>query len=180
MKKFFTILTVFGTLLTTATLTSCEDAEIARTLEGTWSGDMRVRTGYGGRDYYATYTEITFLRDPGRYSSGNGYWVDYYSDAPWDYVANHIDWTVDYGDIKIYFREDNTSFTIRDYSLNDDRFSGTLWDNDNRVTFSLYHISSPNWNSYDHWGYSSWSHYYSRGTSSDTSDTEKPVRRIGD
>lgn len=186
MKKIYTHLTMLLMLAMTATTFSAcdwwdDDDEIAYTLEGTWRGDMRINSNYRGTRYYATDTEITFLRDPSRYSSGDGYWVDYYSDAPWDYVANHISWTVNFGDIEIYFREDRTSFTIRNYSLNDNRFSGTLYDNGQYVDFRLYHVSSPNWTRYDHWGYDSWydDYYYSRQTRS-TEGTDKPVRCIGE
>ena len=94
MKK---LLYAFAMMTTLFTLTSCEDERIANTLEGTWSGNMYISTRYDGRVYDATYTEVTFLKNPYAYSSGEGYWVDYYSDAPWDYVANHIEWSVDYG-----------------------------------------------------------------------------------
>lgn len=189
MKKFYTYLTMLLIAsMTMTTLTSCdwwdEDEDIAYTLEGTWRGEMRIKSTYSGRTYYATYTEITFLKDPYRYSSGEGYWVDYYSDAPWDYVANHIRWTVNLSDIDIYFREDGTHFTIRNYRLNNDRFTGTLYDNGQRVDFSLYHTSAPNWNSYNRWGYDDWydNYYWSRTRSAnnDTKAVEKPVRSIGD
>lgn len=159
--------------------TSCEDARIARTLEGTWKGNMYISSRYDGRTYNATYTEITFLKDPVAYSSGNGYWVDYYSDAPWDYVANHIEWTVDYGVIKVYFVEEDASLRISDYHLDDDRFYGVLNDNGNRVEFELIHTSSPNWNGY-RWGYDSWNSYYApaRRAAADSTATEKPVRFV--
>ena len=106
MKK---LLYAFAMMTTLFTLTSCEDERIANTLEGTWSGNMYISTRYDGRVYDATYTEVTFLKNPYAYSSGEGYWVDYYSDAPWDYVANHIEWTVDFGTIRVYFVEEGTS-----------------------------------------------------------------------
>ena len=176
MKKICILLPMLFAVLTLATLTSCEDEEIARTLEGTWRGDMRVKSKYSGRTYYATRTEVTFLRDVFRYSSGSGYWVDYYDNGPWgwDYVANHISWRVDYGEINIHFVEEGVDWVIRNYRLNNNRFEGTLWDGSQRVDFALYYVSSPNYG-YDHWGYS---HYYMRGA--DSVDVEKPVRSIGD
>ena len=177
MKKIFALLPMVLAVLMSATFISCEDEEIASTLEGTWQGNMRIKSSYSGRTYYATRTEVTFLRDVYRYSSGNGYWVDYYSNAPWDYVANHISWKVDCGDILIYFVEEDTEFVIRNYRLNNDRFEGTLWDNDQRVDFSLYHVASPNWGKYDHWGYG---HFYTRSTDGNSVAVEKPVRSIGD
>ena len=181
MKKYFYNIMAMVLLATTAIgLSSCEDAEIARTLEGTWKGNMYISSNYGGRTYNSTYTEITFLKDPGAYSSGNGYWVDYYSeDAPWDYVANHIEWTVDFGTIKVYFVEENTYVRIRDYHLNDDRLYGYLEDGHHDVEFELYHTSSPNWSSY-RWGADSW-YYYSRTRgegASDSTAVEKPIRFI--
>ena len=157
--------------------TSCEDAEIARTLEGTWEGNMYISTSYNGRSYNATNTEITFLRDPYTYSSGSGYWVDYYSDAPWDYVANNIDWKVDFGVIRVYFVEEGTSLEIRDYHLDDRRFYGTLYDNGRYVDFELYHVSRPanyysnyRWGSYDYWVRSR--------SGADSTTVEKPVRFV--
>ena len=118
MKKLINNIMMMAFIATTAIVfTSCEDAKIARTLEGTWRGNMYISSYYGGRSYDATYTEITFLKDPGAYSSGNGYWVDYYSNAPWDYVANHIEWTVDYGVIKVYFVEENAWIDLYMFAL---------------------------------------------------------------
>jgi hypothetical protein len=189
-KNYTTLMMMLIGMMTLTTLTSCnwfdEDEDIAYTLEGTWRGNMKIRSEYGGYTYYSTDTQITFLKDPYRYSSGEGYWVDSYDDAPWEYVANHITWTVNLGDIDIYFREEGTHLTIRNYRLNDDRFTGTLYDNGQRVDFSLYHTSSPSWNSYNRWGYDSWydNYYYrsrtTRGLSNDTTTVEKPKRCIGD
>lgn len=132
---------------------------VNQSLEGTWKGNMYISSSYDGRSYDATYTEITFLKDPYAYSSGNGYWVDYYRDAPWGYIANHIDWKVDFGTININFVEEGTSMKISDYHLNNDRFYGRIDDGGNSVEFELYHTSTPNWSSYQ-WGYDPWLNYY--------------------
>ena len=151
MKKLYTMIMMAMMGMMAVSRTSCEDEEIAYDLEGTWRGNMYVHYEYGGRDYTSTYTEITFLKDPNRYSSGTGYWVDYYKDAPWgDYVANHIEWTVDNSVIKVYFVEEKTRMEIRDYHLGRDRFYGEIWDHGNYVEFELYHIDRPNYDSY-HW-----------------------------
>ena len=175
MKKL--LYYAFAMMTTLFTLTSCEDERIANTLEGTWSGNMFISTRYDGIVYDATYTEVTFLKNPYTYSSGEGYWVDYYSDAPWDYVANHIEWTVDYGTIKVYFVEEGTSIRIRDYYLNDDRFFGTINDNGTPVDFELYRISGRNWNNY-RWGYDSWYAGTRSADAADSTKTEKPVRFV--
>ena len=59
MKKFTSILTMAFIALMAMTFTSCdEDAEIAYTLEGTWSGNMYVSMEYDGRVYDATYSVL--------------------------------------------------------------------------------------------------------------------------
>jgi hypothetical protein len=184
MKKLYTLMMMAVMLLT---FTSCEDEMIADTLEGTWSGNMYVSSYYQGHDYYATKTEITFNIDPFRFTRGSGYWVDYYSGAPWDYVANHIDWHVEDGNIYVYFREDDTSVVISDYHLSDSHFTGFIADGYNDVHFSLYHTYSPNWEKYDNWGYDDWDDdcYYARqtrgaeGNDSTATAPEKPIRQFG-
>ena len=194
------LMTALMALTATTMFTSCEDELIADTLEGTWSGNMYVSSYYGGRDYYATHTEITFLLDPFRFTKGSGYWVDYYDGmgAPWEYVANHIDWRVDNGRITIYFREEGTSVVISDYRLSNSHFSGYIYDGGNTVNFNLTHISSPNWDRYNYWGYDAWGYdgyygygngyYYSRETRAAGDSTtvaptvapgEKPIRQFG-
>lgn len=181
MKKFFYNTLMMAVIaITAAGFSSCEDMEIAYTLEGTWKGDMEIYSNYGGREYRATYTEITFVGDPYSLASGSGYWVDYYSNAPWDYIANHIEWSVENRVIYIHFIEEHTSMRISDYHLNDSHFSGWLYDNGNDVRFDLIHTSSPNWSSY-RWGYDSWYDYYSRTRGDGTSDStavEKPYRFV--
>ena len=150
------------------TLVSCDDdEEIARTLEGTWQGDMYVTSYWGDRYYDATSTEICFLRDPYRYSEGTGYWVDYYNDRYWgdyDYVASHIEWTVNWGTIRVYFVEDDDYVEIYNYSLDYDYFTGYIETaNGGRQKFNLRHVSSPNWGGYYYGGYDSY-YYYGNST----------------
>ena len=144
--------------------TSCDDDDyIARTLEGTWECDMYTSYYFDYYDQYydANYSEICFLRDPYRYASGDGYWIDYYNGYGWgrNYIANHIQWTVDYGVIRIHFIEDGTYVRIRDYSLDDYYFTGSIELGDGGwQQFRLRHVDSPNWNNY-YWGYDS-RYYY--------------------
>lgn len=181
MKKLYV---PFLTAILAVLFASCEDERIASSLEGTWSGNMYVSSYYDGRDYYATHSEITFSIDPFRYTRGSGYWVDYYSGAPWDYVANHIDWRVDRGNIYVDFIEERTSLVISDYRLSNSRFSGYIAYGDYDVEFDLMHIASPNWSSYNRWGYDAWyDGYYSRPTrsadSTSVAPVAKPVRQFG-
>ena len=172
MKISAKILAMMAMAMLAFSFTSCDDDdEIARTLEGTWEGNMYVSTYWNDRYYDASYTEVCFLRDPYRYSSGTGYWVDYYNDNYWggyNYVASHIEWKVNNGTIKIYFVEDNESVYIDDYRLNDNYFSGEIsWRDGTWNHFSLKHITSPNWGRYDHWGYDYYydPYYYANGSS---------------
>lgn len=178
MKQISTLMAMMLVTLLSFTFTSCdEDSDIAYTLEGTWRGNMYVSSTYNGRTYDATYSEICFLRDPYTYSSGSGYWIDYYRNTGWgrNYVANHINWTVDNGTIAVYFVEEGTSVMIRDYRLSDNYFQGTIYHGTQMVDFSLTHVSSPNWNDFDY----GWSYYgYSRAVTDSASVSERPVRFI--
>ena len=132
----------------------------APTLEGTWEGRIYVSHQWDGRYYDASYSYISFDRDPYRYAKGYGYWVDEYSGAPWDYIANHISWTVRNSDIIVYFEEDDYEVTIYDYSVSERYFDGYIYTYDNKkVYFHLVKTSSPNWNNY-HYGWDYWDSYY--------------------
>lgn len=137
-------------------LSGC-DSMIATSLEGTWEGEMYFASYYDGRYYYSNWSEIEFVGDPFRFKRGNGYWIDYYSGAPWDYVANHFEWEVRNKVIYIHLIEDNYDVEIRDYHLDDDHFSGNVFYEGEDRYFELIHTYSPNWDEYDY-GYG----YYSQ------------------
>lgn len=176
MKKISTLITAMLAVLLSFTFTSCdEDSDIAYTLEGTWKGNMYVSSTYNGRTYDTTYSEICFLRDPYTYSSGTGYWIDHYRNTGWgrNYVANHIEWTVDNGTITVYFMEERTTVQIRDYGLNGKYFKGTIYYGKQIVDFRLTHVSSPNWSDYDYGR----NHFpYGRAVVDSTTTNEQPVR----
>ena len=190
MKKLKSIISMLLLALTATTLVSCDDdSDIAMTLEGTWQGDMEVSTYYDGQYYQALSSEICFVQDPYTYSSGTGYWIDYYQNSPWrnNQVANHIKWTVSNGVINVYFKEEGTSLEIRNYRLYRGLFEGTIYYDDQIVNFSLRQVSSPNWNSYTDWGYDYDDDYYYggyakknvAGTRAGEDSTAKPVRHFG-
>lgn len=188
MKNPASSLCLFLMALLPLALTSCdEDTAIAYTLEGTWRGNMYVSSVYDGYTYDATYSELCFTQDPYTYSSGTGYWIDFYSNAPWDYVANHTQWTVRNGIITIYLVEEGATVQIGDYRLDDGNFYGTIYYGDTRVSFDLVHTSSPNWNNYNY-GYDYWYSYYAKpqaftdstrqGTMGRATVAGQPVRRF--
>ncbi len=168
MKKWIYNIAWVMMAFVSLTLTSCDDdVEIARTLEGTWEGDMYTSAYWNGRYYDASYSQVCFLRDPYTYSSGTGYWVDYYDNAYWgsyNYVTSHIEFTVRNRVINIYFVEDHETVSIYDYSLSDNYFSGYIeLNNGDRRQFRLRHVNSPNWGSYSRWGYDDYYDYYYYG-----------------
>lgn len=167
-------------LLMSMALSGCDDLRISNSLEGTWEGNTYMAASYRGRWYNSTYSYVFFEQDPYRYTSGRGRWIDYYSNAPWDYIANHITWRVDNGVIRIYFIEDNYSITLTNYRLSNRHFYGTfLFDGNQRFNFDLVHTSSPNWNSYNY-GYDYWQdgYYYApaRSTHATATSQERPRR----
>lgn len=106
MKNLKTLLTMAIVALMSLSFTSCdEDADIGDTLYGTWKGYMDIGLTYGDHYYASTISEITFVPSNSYSDHGKGYWIDRYSNAPWDYVANHIEWAVSNGVIKIRFVE---------------------------------------------------------------------------
>lgn len=182
MKRIHTLLTMVAIAMLSFTFTSCdEDEYIADTLWGTWKGNMYVTSYWNNRYYDANYSEISFDKDPDRYSSGTGYWVDYYSNAPWDYLANHIRWTVRNSSIWVYFIEDDYEVEIFDYELSYNYFDGYIYTSNNKeVEFHLTKTSSPNWNRY-HYGWDYWNGYYAKESSfeptrASSADIEKPKR----
>ena len=115
MKKNLKSIMMAVAALLSLTMTSCQEDElIAMTLDGNWKGNMYVSYQINGRgDYYeASYSEVCFLRNPSKFASGDGYWIDYYNDYRrygWErnYIANHINWDVTFECITIHFIEDN-------------------------------------------------------------------------
>ncbi len=154
MKRLTSILAAMMMAAAAFTLTGCdEDDDIASTLWGVWEGDMYVSSYYGGDYYDASYSEIAFDKDPYDYASGTGYWIDYYSNAPWDYHANHIQWYVNNGVISINFIEDGGSVDIYDYSLNSNYFTGVIYnDYGEALNFRLTKTAAPDWGDYE-WGW---------------------------
>lgn len=179
MKKLHLLSLAALLAFTATTLVSCDnDDGIASTLWGVWEGNMYVTSEWNGHTYKATSSVIQFDKNPYDYASGTGYWVDYYSGAPWDYFASHINWRVVNERIQIHSLEDNTYFNIYDYSLSNNYFSGVLINEyGDRLTFRLRKTASPYWDGFD-WGWDSWYGYSLAGRSTDATPANLPVRRV--
>ncbi len=68
-----TLLMLMLALGTALSLTSCEDEEIAYTLEGTWEGNTYMASIWNGQTYNSTRSVVNFNRDPLSFASGTGY-----------------------------------------------------------------------------------------------------------
>ena len=140
---------------------------------------MFLSSTWDNYTYAISYTQLCFNRDPYYYASGTGYWVDYYSDAPWDYVANHIEWQVRGGRIEVYLVEDNYTYFIEDYRLSDNIFRGRIYDNDTYLDFSMRHTSSPNWNSFDYYYYDDfYDYWYSNSAGFDGNENMRRGKKV--
>lgn len=186
MKKFKKIQTLMimalVALVSMTVFTSCDpDDDIAYDLDGVWRGNMYISHSYSGRVYDSTYSEIEFISNGSFSSSGRGYWVDYYSNAPWDYIYNDIRWSVDRGVIKVYFVQEDTYVYIDHYTLTNRYFDGSLDDNGTFVQFRLNRVSAPrdgSWDRYSYWDDDYYYGYYSKGSRADSGNVEKPQRSI--
>lgn len=173
MKKLTTLFMLMLLAATPLIFTACDDddEDIAYTLNSDgrdyWRGNLRIQyDGPGSTSYQTTYSEVEFIKNDNKWAKGHGYWVDYFSDAPWDYQAFHITWKVRDEIIYIYFEEDHSSIEIRDYRLSDRFFEGDIYMRNKTAHFkferrrwSNYHDSFEYWdhgwyndNDYDHWG----------------------------
>lgn len=176
MKKILTLLTL--AVVTLCSLSSCsEDDEIGLTLEGTWHGNMYITTQYGDHNYACTETTIQFTTQGLRASKGSGYWVDYYSNAPWDYVASHITWRVRDAVIYVHFVEDNTDVEIRDFKLNSSQFNGWINYNYQNIFFSFVPDNTFDYDDYRYGGYTYYGNGWYYNQSGDKPDA--PVRHFG-
>ena len=169
----------------TATLTTgCtdENEDVAYNLWGTWEGNMYMQSQYNGRVYQSSYSVLAFDKNPYQYASGTGYWIDYYSNAPWDYYSSRIQWRVTGNqEIQIYSENEGRTYYIYNYSMGSYRFTGWIDDGQNDpVYFELRKTSEPDWGDYDWDGYY-WDDYYygyNYSPARSKSIVEAPVRGI--
>lgn len=154
MKKFF--ITLSAAVIALTSFTSCDSDEVrGMELSGEWQGHFgmyyEIECRQHGIDrYYADQTYIKFLPSENTYSAGTGYQIDYYynPDSPYDEVYHYFRWQVNYGQIRLTYRDEcEWNTTIRDYDLSNSYFSG-YFDYSNN-TFKLAKLSSFRWNDYD-------------------------------
>ncbi len=122
--------------VTTFTLVSCKDDEVARELKGKWEGTTGL--GYQGSDghfHEAEWTVIEFDQDVLFSSEGTGFWVDYYGDGYYEYFASEITWKVSDGgktiDIQPTNKEAQWDYHITDFTLSKHEFAGSIYVNSN-------------------------------------------------
>lgn len=189
MKKLKFLFTMTMIALMSLSFSSCDDdADVAYTLDGTWKGYLQTQISWDGRYYQSSTAQVTFNSG---YDSGDGYWLDMYSNAPWDYVENYITWKVRNGIIYITFHDTRETAEIRDYHLdNDGYFYGSISFNNGNTwaDFKFIKTSAPNWNRYYRYGtddwYHSWGYYGSyakektRAAQNGEKDSLNMIRRI--
>lgn len=183
MKKLYSIITVIMLALTATLTTGCTDdnEDVAYNLWGTWEGNMYMQSQWNGRVYKSSYSVLAFDKNPYEYASGSGYWIDYYSNAPWDYYSSRISWrVVGPQEIQIYSQKEGRTYYIYDYQMNGSYFSGYIDDGENSpVYFELRKTSSPDWGDYDWNGYD-WDddYYYGGYAPANTRSAALPLRGI--
>ena len=158
MKKIFSLLSVV--IIALCTFTSCdEDVMVSHSLEGVWKGDMHTYYENSGHTKEYTYTEISFDRDiKGEYTSGTGYWTDYYHGG--DYSRYRIFWEVEKSHIYVTFRSSHTTIDIYDYKLNSNHFRGSFKDGTHTYTdFDLIKVKD-----YEYYGDDDYYYDYAKRT----------------
>lgn len=180
MKRIYSIIAVMMMAMAAVTLAGCDDDnDIAYTLDGVWEGYMYKQSIYNGRYYTSNGTTLQFDQDPYRYARGTGRWIDYYSDAPWDYFASYIQWKVSNGTIIIYSEKEDQYYYISDYRLYDNYFEGYISDEGgNEKHFRLTKTASRNWSDYNWNGYDWDDYYYAPAQKSVTGNKEMPKTSI--
>ena len=142
---------------------------------------MYMQSQWNGRVYKSSYSVLAFDKNPYEYASGSGYWIDYYSNAPWDYYSSRISWrVVGPQEIQIYSQKEGRTYYIYDYQMNGSYFSGYIDDGENSpVYFELRKTSSPDWGDYDWNGYD-WDddYYYGGYAPANTRSAALPLRGI--
>ncbi len=154
MKK---ILTLLFLAVTAMTFVSCNDDEIAATLDGVWEGHVSL-----GRWNSYQYVDIEFYRD--EYSAGNGVEYDYQSNGT--YIECPFTFKVVNGTIFMEY-DDGSRVAIRNYSLTDTQFSGDFYEwvgsysiGNYIAHFEFYKVTS--------WRHTRYSSYHYVGNPTDT------------
>jgi len=147
MRKLISLMMV---MIAAFAFTSCttEDQNEAMTLTGIWQGDLGIYMySSENSDYYEAYqTTIQFNNSGYGSTSGTGYELDRFQNAPWNYIYNPIQWSLTNGTIYIYYPKEGTTIRIFDYYLNDKYFSGKMEDG---TEFNLSYVGSFDWSQYD-------------------------------
>lgn len=121
--KILNIATYIIMAMISFTLYSCEDEDIAQTLDGIWEGEVATEYfsyRWGTRTEYQA-VDIEFYVDPYRYARGTG--VEYDYDSRYYYTECGFYFEVYNGIIYLDY-DDGSQVAIRNYRLTDNRFSG--------------------------------------------------------
>ena len=147
MKKIYNYLFVGIVAMLSMTLSSCNDDNIARDLDGIWAGTVSVKDSWRGHSFQ--YVEIEFFKNPYRYAKGEGTEYDYSG-----YDCYICDFTYEVHDNVIYiYYADGSRVRIYDYDLYNNTFRGEFRDGYTGDYLARFDFARLNYYRYDRGGY---------------------------
>lgn len=176
MKKILSFIVI---AMTVFSFSSCNDREVAQTLDGIWEGEVSqtyCNYRWGGSTTYQ-YVDMEFYADPYKYSAGTGYERDYTylnSYGYGEYVEVEFKFRVDFNNIYIDYA-DGTKVAIYNYTLNNNHFNGTFKDyytGSYMADFSFTKVNS--------WRHSTYTIYHSRAGEKEAVYKLKKVYKFSD
>lgn len=115
-------------MMLTTTILSCEDDDIAQSLDGIWEGEVATEYfsyRWGTQiDYQAV--DIEFYADPYRYAKGTGVEYDYMRNS-YRYIESFFSFEVRNGRIYLDY-DDGSHVAIYNYRLSNNHFTGEFQD----------------------------------------------------
>lgn len=151
-QKLLHITTLLLIIFAGLSLQSCEDDDIAQTLDGIWEGEV-AQTYFSyrwGEQTNYQYVDIEFYTDPYKYAKGTGIEYDYYGNS-YHYSECPFYFEVRNGIIYLDY-DDGTSVAIRNYRLNHNRFTGEFIDyrsGDYLASFDFQKVNNWRYNRYN-------------------------------
>ena len=123
MKKIYNYLFIGIVAVLSMTLSSCNDDDIARDLDGIWEGEVSQNWSWRWKNFSDyQYVDIEFFRDPSRYASGSGIEYDY---DRWGYYKPcNFTFSVRNEDIFIDYEDGARVMIPHGYYLSSSRFEG--------------------------------------------------------
>ena len=153
MKKIYNYLFIGIVAMLSMTLSSCDDDDIAGTLDGVWEGEVSQNFSWRWSNYSNyQYVDIEFYTDPYRYASGTGIEYDY--DRWGNYTTCTFSFSVESRDIYLIYADGARVMIPRGYYLSKTRFEGEFRDyyypHDYIADFSFVKVANHLYNRYNY------------------------------